>query len=369
MPQIATLQRGLSEAGLDAAVLTSYEMLTPFARTDIVTQLLVPQRIACFVVPASGPTTLVVCTIEHAEASATTIADEVRGYVEFEEDPIDLVAEILTELGFAEGRVGVELGRLAGLHLDNLRERLPRLRIERVDEIARAAASVKLDHELATLGVHALATQRAAERAADTLVPGRTEREAFTTFMSELVKTGGRPEFTVFGSGEGTFIGHPTPTDAPLREGALWRVDFGCRYTGGFVSDVARTGVVGEPEPEQEELMAAVIAAQRAAIDTIEPGRPARDLFRALVHSLEGAGLTYDKPHIGHGLGYGIHEEPALEPGNDTPLEVGMALCVEPLVSIPHRREAYHTEDLVAVTEDGHRFLTEPQDGLLRITG
>jgi len=44
-----------------------------------------------------------------------------------------------------------------------------------------------------------------------------------------------------------------------------------------------------------------------------------------------------------------------------------MVLNIEPMTLIAERSEGYHTEDLAAVTEDGARLLTPPQEGLLRI--
>jgi Xaa-Pro aminopeptidase len=72
-------------------------------------------------------------------------------------------------------------------------------------------------------------------------------------------------------------------------------------------------------------------------------------------------------PHIGHGMGIGLHEFPMLEPGNDTRIQAGMVLNIEPMVVLEARKEAYHTEDLAEVTVNGPRLLTPPQDALLRI--
>ena len=74
-------------------------------------------------------------------------------------------------------------------------------------------------------------------------------------------------------------------------------------------------------------------------------------------------------PHVGHGMGIGLHEYPMLEPRNEIPLEVGMVINVEPMALIESRREGYHTEDLAAVTENGSRLLTPPQERLLIIPG
>jgi Xaa-Pro aminopeptidase len=125
--------------------------------------------------------------------------------------------------------------------------------------------------------------------------------------------------------------------------------------------------VVGEPTSEQEEIMVKLRATQDAGFAAIEPGRPASEVFEAVRAEFARQGLPFFMPHIGHGLGIGLHEFPMLEPQNHTPLEVGMVLNVEPMVVFRDQAECYHTEDLALVTPDGRELLTKPQDALIRI--
>jgi Xaa-Pro aminopeptidase len=368
MSDIAALQERLVDGGLDAAVLTSYQTVSPFARTDIVSQRL-HDRPVCFLVPASGPTTLLVCVIEEEEVRVTTVADDVRTYVEFAESPVDVLVGLLRERRLEAARVGFELGRWASLHVDALRSQLPGLSVLPADELLDAAVAVKTAEEIGLLGTIGRYAQRAVDRAIGSLRAGMTERECCPAFMWELVQTGGRPEHMVFGSGEQTLQGHPAADDRLLREGVLWRMDLGARYAGGYLSDLARTGVVGDPVPAQEEAMAHVLSAQRAAIEAVEPGRPAKDLWYAAERVLEPLGLSVWAPHLGHGIGIGLHELPALAPSEDTPLVAGTVLNIEPIVAVPSRREAYHVEDLVLVTDEGFELLTQPPRELLRIAG
>ncbi len=367
MPAVERLRAELQQAGVAAAVLSSYESVSAYAQTNIATQPLVPSRIACFVVPVDAPTTLLVCTIEEQEARATTRADRVRGYVEHADDPIAVLGDVLRDAGLGEARLGLELERLSNAHAEALRRAVPRAELVGIDRRLGVATTIKTEREIELLATQGVATQQAVERAIASLTPASTERECLRALLWELVQTGGRPEFAVFGSGEQTAQGHPTARDVPLVEGALWRLDVGGRYPEAYLSDLARTGVVGAPQPEQEEIMATLLEAHRAAIAAVEPGRPAGDVFRATAAVVEGAGIEMWAPHVGHGMGVGLHEQPALAPGERTPLEVGMVLNVEPLIPVPRRREAYHTEDLVLVTAEGPMLLTEPQDGLLRI--
>jgi Xaa-Pro aminopeptidase len=154
-----------------------------------------------------------------------------------------------------------------------------------------------------------------------------------------------------------------------MPSGVLWRIDYGARFEGGINSDLARTGVIGAAGAEQEATLKALRATQDAGFHAIEPGRPAKDVFFAVRDEFKRQGMPFVMPHVGHGMGIGLHEYPMLEPGNDTPLEVGMVLNVEPMALITSRGEGYHTEDLAVVTENGPRLLTPPQERLLIIPG
>ena len=179
--------------------------------------------------------------------------------------------------------------------------------------------------------------------------------------------TGATPLFLFFSGGERTVLGHPEAQHRPMAEGSIWRTDFGARLPGGFCGDVARTGVVGAASPEQVEIFAALRSAQDAIIAQAEPGRPAAELFRAAEREFGRNSLPFLMPHVGHGIGVGLHEAPLLEPRNLNPLAAGTVMMIEPFAILADRKEGYHTEDMVVVTDDGPRRLTVPQEELLVI--
>ena len=175
------------------------------------------------------------------------------------------------------------------------------------------------------------------------------------------------PAFMVFASGERTMQAHPESVSTPMPSGTIWRIDFGARFERGIYSDLARSGVVGKATNEQEATLTALRATQDAGFKALEPGRPAKDVFFAVRDEFKRQGLPFSMPHVGHGMGIGIHEFPILQPLCEIPLEPGMVLNVEPMTLIADRREGYHVEDLAAVTREGARTLTPLQERLLTI--
>lgn len=365
--QRSRLDAIMAKHELEGVVLCSYQGVSYFGGTHIMTQVSLPDRLEFLVQPRGRPATMLVCNIETSMVQSQTDIDDIREYVEFVEEPADALASLLRDLGFESARVGVELRRLPVAAADDVRRELPGVELVGVDDDVEVAQSIKTRDEIKTLERGAEATLQAVLAAAVDATTQTTEVAFCGNVYAQLAAAGGVPTFLVFASGERTLQAHAEAIDAPFEPGAIWRIDVGARFDNVINSDVARTGVVGDPTAEQEALLRALRATQDAGYAVIEPGRPAREVFEAVKAEFGRQGLDFWMPHVGHGLGIGLHEAPLLEPANDTPLEVGMVLNVEPMARIHDRNECYHVEDLAEVTEDGFRLLTQPQDALIRI--
>ena len=366
-PKLARLQDVIERRNIDAIVVCSYQNVSYFAGTYLMTQVSLPDRLAFLVVPRKAAPTLIVCGIEKRQVLTQTDISDVRDYVEFAENPTAILADVLQDRKLAGGSIGIDARRLPVASGNVLQERLSGIELVPVDDEIELAQAVKDETEMAIMEVAAKATLAAAEETAAELPLGATERDFSTNAFLKLMQKGGVPLFLVFASGPRTMQAHPESTDRPLERGALWRIDFGARFHEVINSDLARTGVVGEPTAEQEATLIALRATQDAGFKAIEPGRRAKDIFNAVKAEFKRQGLPFSMPHIGHGMGIGLHEFPMLEPGNDTQLQAGMVLNIEPMVVLESREEAYHTEDLAEVTAQGARLLTPPQEQLLRI--
>jgi Xaa-Pro aminopeptidase len=100
--------------------------------------------------------------------------------------------------------------------------------------------------------------------------------------------------------------------------------------------------------------------APQSVIAAMRPGVKAGDLFRLCAAEFETAGLDFRMPHIGHSIGVVMHENPMLQPFDETPLKPGMIFMLEP--GVTERDGFYHTEDMILITDEGHTLLSRSAD-------
>ena len=104
----------------------------------------------------------------------------------------------------------------------------------------------------------------------------------------------------------------------------------------GYLSELERTMVIGEPSPEQRRMFDHMVALQDTAFEAIKPGARCSDVDRAVRAYYEKHDLwEYWKHHVGHCIGLRYHEGPFLDIGDDTEIKPGMVFTVEPAFTRP----------------------------------
>jgi Xaa-Pro dipeptidase len=161
------------------------------------------------------------------------------------------------------------------------------------------------------------------------------------------------------------------PSDAALREGDILSLDSGGNLDG-YIGDICRMGILGEPDAELEDLLAAVDAVQQAAFAAIRPGATGAEVMAQGQAALDAGPLAGFTDFVAHGMGLVSHEVPFIarhsmyEPTDaDRPLQPGMVLSVETTAKHP-RRGFVKLEDTVAVTPDGCELFAAGNRGWIR---
>ncbi len=182
---------------------------------------------------------------------------------------------------------------------------------------------------------------------------------------------------------------HGIPGPRVLQEGDLVSLDCGA-IVEGWHGDAAITVAVGEVSPQLQALMHTCEEALWAGIAAVRPGGRLGDIGAA-VDARVKAGGPYGNvdDYGGHGIGRQMHEEPGVPnagvAGRGPKLHVGIALAIEPMITLGTPETdlladewtvvssdgtwAAHYEHTVALTEDGPRVFTALDEGRSRLPG
>ena len=126
----------------------------------------------------------------------------------------------------------------------------------------------------------------------------------------------------------------------------------------GYLSELERTMVIGEPTDEQRRLFDHMVALQDIAFEAIKPGALCSDVDKAVRAYFDAHDLMpYWRHHTGHAIGLRYHEGPFLDTGDDTKIVPGMVFTVEPGLYSPELGGFRHS-DTAVVTEDGIELVT-----------
>ena len=218
---------------------------------------------------------------------------------------------------------------------------------------------IKTEEELSIL-------QRAADIADETfehictyIRPGVSELDVANE-MERYMRSLGATQSSfdsIVASGMRGALPHGVASDKLIEEGELVTLDFGALYNG-YISDITRTVAVGEPSDQMKEVYEIVLAAQKRGVEQIRPGMKASEADKVVRDVIVDKGYGEAFGHsTGHGIGLEVHEMPALSSRNDTVLQCGMAVTVEPGIYLPGVG-GVRIEDDIVLTETGNRRLT-----------
>jgi Xaa-Pro aminopeptidase len=167
-----------------------------------------------------------------------------------------------------------------------------------------------------------------------------------------------KPAFeTIVATGERSALPHSQPTARRFGENELLLIDMGASVDG-YASDMTRVAYAGAPPKRIMDLYRAVLEAQLTAVNAVRPGVPAHKVDAAARSVLKRHKLDREFLHsTGHGLGLEIHEPPRIGKKDQTRLEEGMVITIEPGVYIDGLG-GIRIEDTVLVTSGGCEVLT-----------
>ena len=211
-------------------------------------------------------------------------------------------------------------------------------------------------------------TDKAFAEVLDLIRIDMTEKELAAELIYCLYKNGAEAlSFQpIVVSGPNTSKPHGVPGDRKLQYGDFVTMDFGCKVDG-YCSDMTRTVALGFVSEEMARVYETVLRAQETAIAATKAGVTGAEVHNTAAKIIADAGYG---PYFGHGYGHSIgmetHENPRCNAVNHLPLPAGAVCSAEPGIYLPGQF-GVRIEDVVIVTEDGCRDITESPKNLIII--
>lgn len=287
--------------------------------------------------------------------------------IEVKEELHSTLARLLFETGIR--KLGFEADYLTYHQFTSLQEKLPAVNLVPTTKIIQKLRAIKDANEIAAIEKSMHILDRAFTYIMEKLKPGLTEREISLELEIFARREGAEEKAFPFivASGPRSALPHGTASDRVIQEGDLVTIDFGVTYNG-YASDMTRTVVIGRSSKRQEEIYNIVLKAQLAGLAAVRAGVKASEVDRASRAVIEEYGFGPCFGHsTGHGVGLEVHESPRLAKKDDTILEPGMVVTVEPGIYLP-QWGGVRIEDTVVVEEDTCRILcNSPKDKLICI--
>lgn len=144
--------------------------------------------------------------------------------------------------------------------------------------------------------------------------------------------------------------------DEILEEGDVINIDMSIGKNG-LVVDSGITVGVGEIDEQAKSLLAITKGALEEAIKVAKPGNHIGDISATIQEYVEKRGMGPVASLCGHGVGYGVHEEPQIpnvgRKGEGPLIEVGHVYAIEPIVNEGRGDVVFDDEG------DGYRVFSE----------
>ncbi len=222
---------------------------------------------------------------------------------------------------------------------------------------------IKAPEQIAAMREAGLVVAHALASVSEQAVPTMTTADLDAIAADSIRASGARPSFLGYHGFPGVIctsineqVVHGIPGDRVLAAGDVVSVDCGA-IVNGWHGDAAVTFCLGPAEPEVQRLLDVTREAMWRGIAAATVGGRVTDISAAVerhVRSRSNFGIVEE--YVGHGIGSALHQPPNVPnvgpPGHGPRLVRGLALAVEPMVTVGSPRTRLLDDDWTVVTTD-----------------
>jgi Xaa-Pro aminopeptidase len=282
-------------------------------------------------------------------------------------DAMQKAVEYVRKIGLKPKRIAAEFGFLPYDASIVLRGAFPEADLVDALFVLERQRVKKSSDELAKLKIASEAVLDSMKAVIASHGPGATKAEVTEALRREETNRGLTFEYCLITCGTSL---NRAPSDQKWEKGDIMSIDSGGNYHG-YIGDICRMAIQGEPDAELVDLLDEIEQIQRAAMKPIKAGALGKVIYEA------GEPLRSKSRHhnhldfLAHGMGMVSHEAPRLTdhgpvpyPAADAeiPLEAGEVVSVETTLLHPSRG-FIKLEDTVVVTDNGFEIYGEGARG------
>ncbi|MFW9802411.1 MAG: M24 family metallopeptidase [Candidatus Thorarchaeota archaeon] len=324
------------------------------------------------ILPRNGDPVLVVheWEIGNSKANCPWIKD-IRTWIDLPFS-ISPLLEVFQDLKLTSSRIGAELGYEQRLNLplddfERLKKEMPKAQFVDGSDVFWRVRSKKSKAEIEKIRKACDCMSVAIEKTYDEVSVGMTERDVARILYVYMMNEGADIPgvVAICGGPESYEQESHTPADNTLQSGNVLFIDGGCIYDE-YWSDMSRMAVLGQPSEKQKKMHKLFSEATDRHIEMVRPGVKASEIAKTCMKFIRDSGLaTWGVGRMGHGIGLNFTEPPSIMLNDDTPLEEGMVLTIEPGTITPYG--IFCLEEVIVVTEDGSEIISTANKNLVTL--
>ena len=370
--RLDALQRVMVRRKLDAVLFTSEVEIRYF--TGFMTQfwqsptrpwylIILPNGAPIAVIPTIGVPLMENCFVSEIHSWSSP--------AEFD-DGVTLVLKVIGDaLKLDNNRLGLLMGketvtRLPLSDIFKIKEALAEVEFIDITEELQKIRMIKSPLEIEKIRLVCNLVSNVFSTLSEWFVKDMPLIELFRNFKIQALELGvDDVSYLVGASGKGGYFDIiAPPTTQPVQSGHIFMLDTGCQWDGYFC-DFDRNFAVEFATDEAFRAHTKLIDAIHEAVRVLKPGQvKSKDLYLAMDSVLrsdqsEVLSTGDDVGRYGHGLGIQLTESPSHTSWDETIIEPGMVLTLEPSIVYGKEKFLMVAEENILITESGVEFLSE----------
>ena len=280
----------------------------------------------------------------------------------------EVIDQSLTHNGHNAAAIGINRGRETHIRMplddfevvsNALLKHHPKAVFADATQIMRRLRMVKSPAEIEKLFYIAQTVSGVFEQLFEFVEVGMLDSDIFRAFKIECLKAGADDVAYLVGASDKDGYDDiiSPPSGHRLEDGHVLILDTGSTFDG-YYCDYDRNYAFGKVDASAFNAYAAVWEATEAGLAVCKPGNSCRDIFNAMNEVMQANGAMGESVgRYGHGLGLQLTEPPSHTSWDDTVLEAGMVLTLEPGMIYAPNKMMVHEENIV-ITETGVEMLS-----------